>query len=1182
MEHSNTELNNYGATSNEFLDLTDATLSPDSEYDEELAFPEDNFSIVTVGQNPVLVKKQNKTQIVSNGDHANDSSSSDEEVDTRTTYIKPPRELPYNYIYSVPIKFNSFDRKIFIPGTQIHVSITNYERSMTTHLLNPILYTIQLQHGSFIWTIKKRYKDFVNLHNSLRMFRTSLNFPLPSRTHREIRSSFRNNHKISISTISNSNIANDASNDTTTNKKKQKKKRKKGSLPRFPKRPDTLLSVDQIPSRIKQLENYLYNLLNITLYRNHHDTINFLQVSNFSFIAALGEKGRELMIKKRTGSTNPGHKKCNLLGCFSLGCCIRCNYFCSESCCSQWQQRWLFVKETCFGLIRPKDGIVRSVILFDQGFETSLGMYSTGLRSGLQILTNSRYIVIKYSSKKIAKDWNNYFKQVANSTARDFTSPNPHNSFAPVRTSTLASWFVDGANHMSAVADALEGALEEIFIADWWLSPEIYMKRPTLDGEYWRLDKILLRKARQGVKIFILLYKEVEMALGLNSYYSKQRLVQLHENIKVLRHPDHVRVGVFFWAHHEKLVVVDQTYAFVGGIDLAYGRWDDHKHRLTDLGSISITAKQANRRSYMTIENPLRSLIVQSTEILQATATANTNRDNLSVTTQESLTITTTKTKKVTLRKDKDKSENEEELNEHTKRDTPEMKRKGITEKIKDNVKSTGKELINRLTLNTDGGSSGVVEAPVMIKVESVTEEIPPAYFELDGQAKLWIGKDYTNFIFKDFTELNQPFTDLVDRNKMPRMPWHDISSVVVGAAARDVARHFIMRWNASKLEKARENLSYPYLMPKSYNDIRVDANFWNKSKVNLERVTVQVLRSASNWSAGFIENDYLEQSIHEAYVETISRAQHYIYIENQFFISLGFPDAIVKNQIAESLYKRIVRAHREKKVFRVYVVLPLLPGFEGDVAGNSGIALRIITHWNYASICRAENSIFKRLLKAGIKNPLDYISFHSLRNHSTLNEVPITELIYVHSKLMIVDDRTVIVGSANINDRSMLGKRDSEMAIIVNDEAFHDGKMNGETFPTGNFAGSLRRYLFREHLGLLEQQQNDDGEDEIDINDPISDAFFKDTWQKISKENSSIFDEVFKCIPNNAVRTIATLKKYNDEPALSKADPEKAAEKLKSIQGYLVDLPLDFLCDEDLTPPTASKEGILSHAVWT
>lgn len=48
---------------------------------------------------------------------------------------------------------------------------------------------------------------------------------------------------------------------------------------------------------------------------------------------------------------------------------------------------------------------------------------------------------------------------------------------------------------MSAVADALEAATEEIYIADWWLSPEIYMKRPAIDGDYWRLDKILQRKA---------------------------------------------------------------------------------------------------------------------------------------------------------------------------------------------------------------------------------------------------------------------------------------------------------------------------------------------------------------------------------------------------------------------------------------------------------------------------------------------------------------------------------------------------------------------------------------------------------------------------------------------------------------------------------------------------------------
>lgn len=58
---------------------------------------------------------------------------------------------------------------------------------------------------------------------------------------------------------------------------------------------------------------------------------------------------------------------------------------------------------------------------------------------------------------------------------------------------------------------------------------------------------------------------------------------------------------------------------------------------------------------------------------------------------------------------------------------------------------------------------------------------------------------------------------DLVDRHTTPRMPWHDVGVMVHGAAARDVARHFIQRWNATKLEKAKKMPCYPYLVPKSY-----------------------------------------------------------------------------------------------------------------------------------------------------------------------------------------------------------------------------------------------------------------------------------------------------------------------------------------------------------------------------
>lgn len=51
------------------------------------------------------------------------------------------------------------------------------------------------------------------------------------------------------------------------------------------------------------------------------------------------------------------------------------------------------------------------------------------------------------------------------------------------------------------------------------------------------MDKLLLAKAEQGVKIFVLLYKEVEIAgLYNSSVYAKTTLMK-HPNIKIIRHP---------------------------------------------------------------------------------------------------------------------------------------------------------------------------------------------------------------------------------------------------------------------------------------------------------------------------------------------------------------------------------------------------------------------------------------------------------------------------------------------------------------------------------------------------------------------------------------------------------------------------------------------------------------------
>ena len=70
---------------------------------------------------------------------------------------------------------------------------------------------------------------------------------------------------------------------------------------------------------------------------------------------------------------------------------------------------------------------------------------------------------------------------------------------------------------------------------------------------------------------------------------------------------------------------------------------------------------------------------------------------------------------------------------------------------------------------------------------------------------------------------------------------------------------------------------------------------------------------------------------------------------------------------------------------------------------------------------------------------------------------------MYVHSKLMIVDDLKVIIGSANINDRSLLGKRDSEIAIVIEEtKNLIPSKMNGVDVSMGRFASDMRKNIFR------------------------------------------------------------------------------------------------------------------------
>ena len=92
-----------------------------------------------------------------------------------------------------------------------------------------------------------------------------------------------------------------------------------------------------------------------------------------------------------------------------------------------------------------------------------------------------------------------------------------------------------------------------------------------------------------------------------------------------------------------------------------------------------------------------------------------------------------------------------------------------------------------------------------------------------------------------------------------------------------------------------------------------------------------------------------------------------------------------------------------------------------GRLEENTAQAQEVIIHLTMESISRGKSSIKVYCDEHGVPNYLDWICFCSYRKTEVHDGTPVHEIIYPHSKLMIVDDRHTIIGSSNINDRNRL-----------------------------------------------------------------------------------------------------------------------------------------------------------------
>lgn len=402
-------------------------------------------------------------------------------------------------------------------------------------------------------------------------------------------------------------------------------------------------------------------------------------------------------------------------------------------------------------------------------------------------------------------------------------------------------------------------------IMDWWLSPELYLRRPPAQFEEYRLDRLLLRKAEEGVQIRVIVYKEVTQTMTLSSAHTKHKLESLHHNIRVLRHPDHLGgEQVYFWSHHSKVVCVDNETSCVGGLDICYGRWDTQTHALSDIHPDSILGKT------------------------------------------------------------------------------------------------------------------------------------------------VFPGQDYNNARIQDFQQVDDFMSNQQSSLLVGRMPWHDVHVSLHGPVALDIAHLFAERWNFIKDLKYKNDKSYPLLafphgapspaevdpihdaiarhphMARFHASGQIFRHPWHpehrqfKAPEGVERsssrMDVQVLRTCGDWSNGTLN----ETSIQNAYIEMIREANHCIYIENQFFITATEPGTPVVNMIGAAIVERILTAARDKKKFKIVVVIPTIPCFAGDLDDAAGI--RCIMAWQYKSICRRGKSIMEQCEEAGV-DANEYISFYNLRN---------------------------------------------------------------------------------------------------------------------------------------------------------------------------------------------------------
>lgn len=340
---------------------------------------------------------------------------------------------------------------------------------------------------------------------------------------------------------------------------------------------------------------------------------------------------------------------------------------------------------------------------------------------------------------------------------------------------------------------------------------------------------------------------------------------------------------------------------------------------------------------------------------------------------------------------------------------------------------------------------------------------------------------------------------------------------------------------------------------------------------------SAQIVRSVSSWSTG---TSAPEQSIYKAYVSMIEESEHTIFIQNQYFIS-SIDQPSPKNRILEALYQRLRRAIEKQEDFTVLVLCPCLPGGGAIEAAST----RYMLKYTYRTISRGGHSLLEKLQQDFPDVDIhQYVEFATPRQIGRLGDTVLSEPVYIHCKVMIVDDKRAIIGSANINDRSLRGTRDSEIAVVIEsgtDESTCPLVVNGAKRVGCKPLHALRVRMFADMVGVkIRSQKQEDLETLQKLEDPHSAISF---LMHRAELNTKAYLRVFPCMIPSVIYRISDFKQARVSVGHD-VDPVVRTQRLEDmalIKGIITSWPFEFLKDEPMGIGFFEKEYMVPRVTF-